>query len=276
MAKGLISKLERLKEIPPWEWPKDARETLLAALDLEDAEAREAAAYMASALVDEEVAAALLVRCMEDPQGQVAGACAIALGPSLEEAFVEFGDGDEPDPDADLEEVAFSFEMYQRVRDTLKRAYEEEARPKMARRQALEAAVRAPQEWHASAVRAALALEDAEWTLTAVFCMAFVPGFEAEILAAVESKELPIRRAAIMAAGEQELEDAGPAVLAMAADDKIDFDLRVVALEALVGINPPGTRDLLLSLESGDDKDLAEVAEEISGQLAMLAEFEAE
>ena len=276
MEKGLISELDRLKEIPPWEWPEDAKATLLAALEQGDTEAREAAAYMASALVDEEVAGALLGGCLGDAEGAVAGACAIAMGPTMEEAFVEFGDGAEPDPDGDPEEVAISFETYQRARGTLKQAYEDEARPKLARRQALEAAVRAPQDWQEAAVRAALAEDDPEWRLTAVFCMAFVPGFEAEVLAALDDKDLPIRRAAIMAAGEQELEAAGPSVLALAADDKIDFDLRVVALEALVGINPPGTHDLLSSLEAGDDKDLAEVAEEISGQLAMLADMSAD
>ena len=274
MPKDVMARLERLKEIPPWEWPKDARETILAALKLEDAEAREAAAYMASAVVNDPVARVLLEQCKSDAAEAVAGAAAIALGPSLEEAFVEYGDEDPAGLKMDPEMVQFSPEVYTEIRATLRQIFEDQARPKLCRRQVLEAAVRAPLPWQVEAVRAAHQDGDPEWRLTAVFCMAFVEGFDAQILAALEDDDLPTRRAAIMAAGEQELGAAGPLVLALAGDDGVDLDLRVVALEALVGLNPPGSDELLAALVDGDNDDLAEVADEIREQRAMLADLD--
>ena len=262
MANDKIRDLERLKELPPWEWPADARETILACLAHEDAGAREAAAYMASALVDDQVAEVLLARCQEDEAAEVAGAAAIALAPTLEEGYIEFGDGEDDAPAADPEMVPISLEMYRQARETLRAVYQDQARPKLTRRQALEASVRAFDPWQEEAVRACMAAGDPEWRLTGVYCMAFVPGFQAEILQALEDHHVPVRRAALMAAGEQEVEAAGPAVLAVARDQEMALDLRVVAIEALAHLNPPGSEEYLSVVAAGADEDLAEVAED--------------
>jgi hypothetical protein len=50
--------------------------------------------------------------------------------------------------------------------------------PTDVRRRILEASVRAPQDWHRDAIRAAYASDDDVWRLTAVFCMRSVRGFE--------------------------------------------------------------------------------------------------
>jgi len=263
MAKDKIQDLERLKELPPWEWPGDARETVLACLTHEDPEAREASAYMASALVDDEVAEALMERCKQDAAAEVAGAAAIALAPCLEEGYIEFGGDEHETPDSDPEMVPISHNVYLRAREVLRAVYEDQGRPTLTRRQALEASVRAFDPWQEDAVRACLGAGDDAWRLTGVYCMAFVPGFQAEILKALDDEHLPVRRAAVMAAGEQEVAEAGPAVLAMARDEGLDLDMRVVAVEALGHLTPPGSVEFLEQLAGGDDEDLAGVAEEV-------------
>jgi hypothetical protein len=54
----------------------------------------------------------------------------------------------------------------------------------------LEASVRAPQDWHLDAIREAYSSTDEAWSLTAVFCMRFVRGFNEQILEALESSPI--------------------------------------------------------------------------------------
>ncbi len=45
--------------------------------------------------------------------------------------------------------------------------------------------MRAPQDWHAGAIRAAYLCGDNDWVLTAVFAMSRIRGFEDQILEAL-------------------------------------------------------------------------------------------
>jgi hypothetical protein len=73
--------------------------------------------------------------------------------------------------------------------------------PKMVRAAELEASVRAAEDWHADAVRAAFASSDDDWKLTAVFCTGYVPGFDGQILESLKSKNPDVCYEAVVAAG---------------------------------------------------------------------------
>ncbi len=90
---------------------------------------------------------------------------------------------------------------FREVRETLRKLYRDTSAPKEVRRRILEASVRAPQEWHRDAIRAADASGDEDWTLTAVFAMRLVPGFEREILVVMESENPDVHYEAVCAAG---------------------------------------------------------------------------
>lgn len=67
--------------------------------------------------------------------------------------------------------------------------------------------MRAQQSWHVDAIRESYASGDKEWMLTAVFAMRFSRGFDAEILKEVTNADPVIRREAVLAAGNWELDD---------------------------------------------------------------------
>ena len=82
--------------------------------------------------------------------------------------------GEFDDPDA----VPISEKTFRKIKQSLRKVYLDPGVPKLVRRRILEAAVRAPEEWHAAAIRTAYASDDPEWKLTAVFCMRYVRGFD--------------------------------------------------------------------------------------------------
>ena len=61
--------------------------------------------------------------------------------------------------------------------------------------------MRSPEPWHADAVRAAYHSGEEAWALTAVFGMRFLPGFEEQIVEALESENQEIHSNAVQAAG---------------------------------------------------------------------------
>ena len=161
-----------LAAIPPWEWPVGTDKKLLEVL--EDDKATEANWLLAAELAGEpSVTNDALVEALLTTVGRPEGSekfrakAAISLGPVLEEADIEGfeGDGDPLDCRADVQQglgVAAA-------RSTWMAGLATEVR-----RRILEASVRAPQDWHAEAIRAAYASREADWKLTAVFCMRFV------------------------------------------------------------------------------------------------------
>jgi hypothetical protein len=251
--------LKTLQETPPWEWPRGVEHKFLGILrdPKADADDRLLAADLAGDLcvMSDALADALLtiVGSAAEPETLRAKA-AISLGPVLEQA-----DTDEFD---DPDDVPISEKTFRRIKQSLRKVYLDTGVPKLARRRILEAAVRAPEEWHAAAIRSAYGSDDPEWKLTAVFCMSYVGGFEEQIMEALESPDPAIHREAVRAAGEREVDAAWPHVAALVTSPETDKDLLIAAIEAVSTIRPREAGALLVDLVDSDDEDIAEVAEE--------------
>ena len=247
-----MTDLNVLASLGSWEWPDDARDSLLEAvrnreLDEED---RALAAELAGDLVvmDDEVAAALLsvLRTGEEPASVRAGA-AISFGPVLELAEMEEFE--------DPEEVPITESVYDEIRETLRNVYRDESAPKEVRRRALEASVRASEDWHRDAVRSAFAGDDRDWRLTAVFCMCYVPGFETEILEALDSDDENTEYQAVCAAGAAGLDAAWPHVADVLARRRGDRPLLLAAIESAAAIRPEEAQAVLVDLAREMDEE---------------------
>jgi hypothetical protein len=181
----MMMNLSTLKDTPPWDWPEGAGKKLLDILRDDRATEFELllAAELASdfTVIDDELADALVsVLKRADKSEKIRGQAAISLGPVLEQADTE---GFE-DPD----DIPIAEPTFHRIQESLRQLYLDASVPEEVRRRILEASVRAPQDWHKDAVSTAFSSGDEVWRLTAVFCMRFVRGFDAQILEALESK----------------------------------------------------------------------------------------
>lgn len=198
--------LTTLEDMPSWDWPTNAKDVLLGTLRSEGADEadRRLAAKLAGDFVvmdDEVVEALLAVVSATNESETLRGRAAISLGPALEHAYLE---GFE-DPD----ELTISENVFQRAVQLLRRLYMDAAVPAEVRRRILEASVRAPQDWHTEAIRAAYASDDPAWKLSAVFSMRWLRGFEDQILEALASESEDIRYEAVHAAGSWALDAPG-------------------------------------------------------------------
>ena len=150
-------KLTVLEGIAPWDWPDDARETILQALkdDQTDAPERLLAAELAGnsvAINDELVHALLDILHRGGETDELRGRAAISLGPILEEADIDGFD--------DLDDSAICEDTFKQIQESFHRLYASSDVPKHVRRRILEASIRAPQDWHHEAVREAYASDD--------------------------------------------------------------------------------------------------------------------
>jgi hypothetical protein len=252
-------KLKTLLDTPPWDWPEDAGQTFLEALTnkrTDDAD-RLIAAELAGDLVvlNDRLAVALLdiARHAEEPDVLRAQA-AISLGPVLEQAYtMEFDDPDD---------VPITEEMFHEIQDVLHGLYADGSVPKEVRRRILEAAVRAPQDWHRNAIQAAYSSGDRDWMLTAVFSMCSVRGFDDQIVEALESSDPEIHYEAVRAAGNWGLDAAGPHVTALVKNPATPKPLLLAAIEAVGTIRPQEAGLILVDLAESDDEEIAEAASE--------------
>jgi hypothetical protein len=252
-------KLATLAAIPPWEWPVGTDKRLLEVL--QDDKAMEADRLLAAELAGEPsvtndalVEALLATAGRPERSDEVRAKAAISLGPVLEEADIEGygGDGDPP-----IAEPTFN-----RAREALHALYLDKGLATEVRRRVLEASVRAPQDWQAEAVRAAYASRDADWKLTAVFCMRYVAGFDEAILEALASKDLEIRREAILAAGNWEVTGAWERIAGLLTSEETEKPLLLAAIEAAVSIRPGEAIELLEELRDSDDEEIVDAVEE--------------
>ena len=256
--------VKTLQGIPPWEWPPDAKETIHKVLldKRADESDRLLATELASNIVvmDDEIAGSLLaiLRSSEEPE-RLRGRAAISLGPVLEMADTEEFDGEFDDPDA----VPVTEQTFHNLKDSLHELYRDEKTPKELRRRILEGSVRAPQDWHRDAIQAAYSSGDKDWTLTAVFGMGWVHGFDDQIMEALESTDADIHREAVVAAGNQELDAAWPHVVALVEDGSAPKPLLLAAIEAVGYIRPQEAGAVLIRLHnSTHDKEIAQAADE--------------
>ena len=250
--------LKTLQSTSPWEWPDGAADVLLNTLrDPAEKPSRQSVAiHLAceSDVMNDAIADALLVIARrEDAPEELRGAAAIALGPALELASSDaFGDP---------EEEALTAQGFKNVQKTLQQMYVDATLPKLVRRRILEAAVRAPQEWHQQAVRGAYASNDDDWRLTAVFCMEFIAGFDQEILESLASSVPEIEHHAVRAAGNRELAEAWEHVEALLSNEDTDKALLLSAIEAAASIAPAQAGPILVEMAHSADEEIAEAAE---------------
>ncbi len=118
--------------------------------------------------------------------------------------------------------------------------------------------MRAPQDWHRDAVRAAYGSDDEAWRLTAVFCMCYVRGFDAEILEALDSRNPDIHYEAVRAAGNWQVDAAWPHIAALVTSGETDKPLLLAAIDAVASIRPRQAAEILDDLTDSGDKDIAE------------------
>jgi hypothetical protein len=265
--------INKLKEMPPWEWPQNASTTLLELLrdDRADGSDRLLAAELAGDLtvINDELAAALLSILSDSREPDaLRGQAAISLGPALEYAFTDEFD----DPD----ETPITEPMFHKIQETLERLYTDAKIAKFVRRMILEGSVRAPEKWHKNAVRAAYRSDDEEWNLTGVFCMQFIGGFKKEILASLKSENPDIHYEAVCAAGNWEIDEAWPHIAEIITSEATEKDLLLAAIEAAAFIRPQEASEIIGPLLEADDEDISDAAYEAMAMAGELFEDEEE
>lgn len=257
--------LKLLASIPLWEWPPNGGITLLAVLG--DRQAAESEQLLAAEMAGEIVAiddqlAAVLLSLVGDASASEPLRCraALSLGPVLEHMDHGRDDYYLSLEDETFEPPPISEHTFQRIQQSLRTSYLEEEIPEEVRRRILEAAVRAPADWHRGAIRGAYSREDRDWRLTAVFAMQYVRGFNDEIVAALDDPDEEIRYEAVRAAGNWEVGAAWPQVSALLAAPVTDKALLLAAIEAAVAIRPREAEPLLADLSDSDDVEIADAA----------------
>jgi len=258
-AEGTKLDLETLIDTPPWDWPSDAGKMFQDILNdrLAPEPDRLIAAELAgdSTVINDDLADALMaiVRDAEEPD-KLRARAAIALGPVLEQADM---DGFE-DPD----DVPIAERTFRNIQDTLHGLYLDKSNPKEVRRRILEASVRAPEDWHQNAIMEACSDGDKDWSLTAVFSMRWVRGFDKQILEALKSADSEIHYEAVNAAGNWELEAAWPHIIGLLIDARTPKPLLLAAIGAASSIRSQEAGEILMNLAASDDEEIAEAADE--------------
>lgn len=264
--------LVRLRDTPPWDWPPNAGQMLLDVLrDDRTSEADlELAAQLAGDLtvINEELVDALLAILRSGDRSEtVRGQAAISLGPVLEDADTAAGFDDDAELPIAKRTVAV-------IRESLRTLYMDAGIPAGVRRRILEASVRAPEDWHPGAIRAAYASDDQAWRLTAVFCMRFVRGFDAQIVEALDSVHPDIRHEAVGAAGTWAIDAAWPHVAAILTSTETDKPLLLEAIDAAASIRPQEAVVLFDELTDRDDEDVADAIEDALAMAGIVDELD--
>lgn len=271
-------RLEHLEELPPWEWPPGVKREVMAVLSDERADEAErvSAARLAGdiTVVDDEVVEQLLtILDRGDFSDELRAVAALAVGPVLELANI---DGFEPvEGMEELDDhVPISESTFRRIDVALRKLYMDGGVPKEVRRRILEASVRAPQDWHPDAIRAAYKSREREWRQTAVFAMRWVDGFEAEILESLESRDPAVRYEAVCAAGNWGIEAAWPHVTPLLDVPSVNKATLLAAIEAVASIRPKDAPGVLSELLDAEDEDVAEAALEAVSLIDELGEID--
>jgi len=252
--------VSELANFPPWEWPESAAEEIKRTLRDRRNVGRLTAAELGGDLVvmDDEMADLLssIVQDSSEPD-ELRERAAISLAPVLEQCWVEGYEYEDGLTDPPIEEAT-----YNRLRETLRRVHEDERAPKGVRRMALEAAIRAEEDWLADAVRKAYSRPDDEWKLTAVFCMRYLEGFEKEIMESLRSPNPDIHREAVRSAGQRGLDAAWPHIKALLSSGKTPKPLLLAAIEAAGGMHNAEASGMLAEFTESADEDIVDAADD--------------
>lgn len=254
---GGAMEVSALANLPPWEWPVDAGESILEALRVGEADERRLAAELAGNVVvisDELVETLLSIVESTGEPPDLRAMAAISLGPTLEE--LDLGWLDDPEDESVTPAVART------IQERLRAIYMDPAVPKDIRRRVLEASVRCPEDWHIGAVRAAYHSGDPDWRLTAVFCMGFVGDFDAEIVEALRTDDPDLHFEAVRAAGRALVEPAWPWISALLRSPDVDKPLLLAAIDAVAALRPHEAPEVLGELILVEDEEIAEAVQD--------------
>jgi hypothetical protein len=254
--------LKTLKETAPWNWPEGTDRLLLSVLS--DTTQPESERFLAAelagdlAVINEAVVdALLLILANRNDSETLRGQAAISLGPVIELCDIDGFD--------DPAEVPISSDVFNRLQDKLHELFTDPNTPKEVKRRILEASARAGRDWHHVAISQAFTSSDPNWQLTAVFCMGYVGGFDAEILKALSSSNPAIQYLAISAAGVWQVEAAWPHVIDKLNADDTEKPVLLAAIDAVASLRPAEAQEVLADLLDCDDDDLVEAASEAIG-----------
>ena len=222
-------------------------------------------------MIDEDIHDAAGARRMVDiltdseADPELRGQAAVKLGPGLQLC----------DERLDWDDITLYFgeSTFETIDQTFRRLYHDASTPKLVRRRILEAAVRAPMDWHEGAVRAAWETDDDDWRQTAVFGMGNVPGFNEQLLEILKQDDLTegVLREAVRAAGSRGLEKAEPIVRRVALDDDCESYTRQLAIEALIWCGTDRSERALEELSRHSNHDIADTAEWALGEFRMFS-----
>jgi hypothetical protein len=207
--------------------------------------------------IDDDADARRMLEILSDVEAapELRAEAAIKLGPGLQ-LCDERLDWDDLD-------LFFGEAVFEEIDGVFRRLYFDAGTPELVRRRILEAAVRAPMDWHEGAVRAAWAAEDDEWRQTAIFGMGHLPGFEGQLLKILNGEERSeeVLREAVRAAGARGLTEAEPIVRGVALEFGLDIYTRQVAIEALIWCGNDKSEKALDYLSQVATSDIADTAE---------------
>ncbi len=251
--------LKTLEQKPSWEWPDNADKFLIQFLDNHNANPadRLIAAELAgefSVISDKMVDTLLSIIKNDQENKELRAKATISLGPGFE--YADMMGFEDPD------DIVISEKKFKETHVSLRKLYMDAAVPSALRRQILEASVRAPQEWHQNAVRAAYYSGDRNWRLTAVFCMRFIKGFDQEVLTSIKSDDPEIEYQAVWAAGNWEVNAAWPHIASLVSSQKTNKPLLLAAIEAAATIRPSEAPSLLHDLFDSGDQDIIDSVHE--------------
>jgi hypothetical protein len=246
---------------------------LLLQLTDPDEDVRAEAREELSMLMDDDIARAFLDVASSDAAEEIRSDAIVGLGPIIEEAGMDFSDDEmdfELDPDLG---PGISRETFDSIIREIRALYEDEAQPKLIRRRAFEVLVRDPQPWQSAEIRKHFAGDDPLWKLTSVFAMGYVAGFEKEIAATVASASEHLLYEAVRAASSMEVSSTAKRIRDLATSAKTDHALRLVAIEALVNVDPD-PEEVLEALTDSRDAEIAETAQAALDELMMTHELD--
>ena len=267
-------RLIELCDTPSWMWPKETADHILPLLrgDAQDEDEKLLATEMAGdvVVIDDELADALLGLVRNgDESDELRSRAAISLGPALQlfdddrRATIHVA--------PEYQDSPIGQAMGRRVQREFHRLYMDADVPTLVRRRILEVSVRAPEDWHPGAVRAGLVSSDRDWRVTAVFCMAYIPGFNDEIVETLENDDLELRYLAIIAADMRAIRKAWPSVLGLVRPPTPERPMLLAAISALASIRPQEAKEILVDLLSLDDP---EIHDAVMDALAMAGELD--